>query len=174
MDVRDSKSVAETFAAVHEAFDGRLDIVVANAGITMHGDALEMSEAQYKDVMGTNLDGAWWTAVEAGKIFKEQADVESGGGGGGGGKNCGNLIFTGSVSAELVNVPQRQAAYNTSKAGMVHLARCLAVEWAEWGGRVNCVSPGFIETDSECSVPLPAFHMYEDWLGACSCFYEAR
>ena len=148
MDVRDSKSVAEAFAAAHKAFDARLDIVVVNAGITIHEDALKMSDAQYKDVMGTNMDGAWWTAVEAGRIFKGQAEA-GGAGEGGGGKSCGNLIFTGSVSAELVNVPQRQAAYNASKAGMVHLARCLAVEWAEWGGRVNCVSPGFIETDSE-------------------------
>lgn len=52
------------------------------------------------------------------------------------------------MSAELVNVPQKQAAYNASKAGVVQLARCLSVEWVGWC-RVNCVSPGFIATDSE-------------------------
>ena len=139
MDVRDSKSVAECFQLVKSDF-GIIDIVVANAGITHHVDALEMKDTEYRNVMGTNLDGAWWTAVEAGRMFKEQA---------GGGKSKGNLIFTASVSAQLVNLPQRQAAYNASKAGMVHLAKCLAVEWAGWGGRVNCVSPGFIETDSK-------------------------
>lgn len=143
-DVRSRTSVASTFEEAKKEF-GHLDIVVANAGITIHEDALGMSESQYRDVMGTNLDGAWWTAVEAGRVFKSQ--VEAGG-------RAGVLIFTGSVSAELVNLPQRQAAYNASKAGMVHLARCLAVEWAEWGGRVNSVSPGFIETDSEFFRPF--------------------
>ena len=58
------------------------------------------------------------------------------------------MIFTASVSALLVNVPQRQAAYNASKAAVVHLAKCLAVEWVDFA-RVNCISPGFIETDSK-------------------------
>lgn len=48
--------------------------------------------------------------------------------------------FTASVSAILVNVPQKQAAYNASKAAQVHLAKSLAVEWADFT-RVNCISP---------------------------------
>lgn len=48
--------------------------------------------------------------------------------------------FTASVSAILVNVPQKQAAYNASKAAQVHLAKSLAVEWADFA-RVNCISP---------------------------------
>ena len=62
-------------------------------------------------------------------------------------KGSGNAIFTASVSAQLVNLPQKQAAYNTSKAAVVQLAKCLAVEWADFA-RVNIVSPGFIATDS--------------------------
>jgi sorbose reductase len=58
------------------------------------------------------------------------------------------MIFTASVSALLVNVPQTQCAYNASKAAVVHLAKSLAVEWTEFA-RVNCISPGFIETESE-------------------------
>jgi len=56
------------------------------------------------------------------------------------------MIFTASVSAILVNIPQKQAAYNASKAALVHLAKSLAVEWTEFA-RVNCISPGFVETD---------------------------
>lgn len=48
--------------------------------------------------------------------------------------------FTASASAILVNVPQKQAAYNASKAAQVHLAKSLAVEWADFA-RVNCISP---------------------------------
>ena len=111
---------------------GSLDIVVANAGIASHYPAEEYTESQWRKIMDVNLDGAFWTAQSAGNIFKAQGQ--------------GNLIFTASVSALLVNVPQKQAAYNASKAAVVHLAKCLSVEWVEFA-RVNCVSPGFIDTD---------------------------
>lgn len=111
---------------------GTLDIVVANAGIASHYPAEDYTEEQWRQIMAVNLDGAFWTAQAAGNIFKKQGH--------------GNLIFTASVSAILVNVPQKQAAYNASKAGVVQLARCLSVEWVEFA-RVNCISPGFIATD---------------------------
>ena len=79
-----------------------------------------------------NLDGAFYTAQAAARIFKKQG--------------YGNVIFTASVSATLVNVPQKQAAYNASKAGVVQMAKCLSVEWVDFC-RVNCISPGFIATD---------------------------
>ena len=82
--------------------------------------------------MAVDLDGAFSTAQASGVLFKKQGH--------------GNVIFTASVSATLVNVPQKQAAYNASKAGVVQLARCLSVEWVDFA-RVNCISPGFIETD---------------------------
>ena len=76
----------------------------------------------------------FWTAQAAGKVFKDQG--------------YGNLIVTASVSAVLVNVPQRQVVYNASKAAAVHMAKSLAVEWADFA-RVNAISPGFIATDSK-------------------------
>lgn len=87
-------------------------------------------------MMAVNLDGAMYTAQAAGQIFKAQ------------GPGPHSLIFTASVSAILVNVPQKQAPYNASKAAVVHLAKSLAVEWTDFA-RVNCISPGFISTDSE-------------------------
>lgn len=111
---------------------GSLHVVVANAGIASHHPAEDYTEDQWRQVMNVNLDGAFWTAQAAGNIFKKQG--------------YGNLIFTASVSAILVNVPQKQAAYNASKAGVVQLARCLSVEWVDFA-RVNCISPGFIATD---------------------------
>lgn len=111
---------------------GRLDCVVANAGIASHFAAEDYTVDEWRNIMAVNLDGAFYTAQAAGRIFKQQG--------------FGNLIFTASVSAILVNVPQKQAAYNASKAGLVQLARCLAVEWVDFA-RVNCISPGFIATD---------------------------
>lgn len=109
-----------------------IDIVVANAGVCASVPALEYTEAQWAANNGVNLDGVMWTAQAAGRIFQRQGK--------------GSLIITASVSATLVNVPQRQAAYNASKAAAVHLGKCLAVEWADFA-RVNCISPGFIMTE---------------------------
>ena len=114
--------------------NGRLDVVVANAGVCANIPSLEYTKETWRKNNSVNLDGVMWTAQAAGRIFKEQGK--------------GSLIITASVSATLVNVPQTQAAYNSSKAAAVHLGKSLAVEWADFA-RVNCISPGFIMTESE-------------------------
>lgn len=134
-DVKDKDTIAQTINEVAKDF-GKLDICVANAGVASHYDSLEYTAEQWHEIMKVNLDGAMWTAQAAGRIFKQQ------------GPGAGSMIFTASVSGLLVNVPQKQSAYNASKAAVIHLAKSLAVEWTEFA-RVNCISPGFIETDSK-------------------------
>jgi len=58
----------------------------------------------------------------------------------------GKIINTASMSGHIVNWPQRQCAYNASKAAVIHLTRSLAVEWAEYGICVNSISPGYTRT----------------------------
>ena len=58
----------------------------------------------------------------------------------------GSMIFIASMSGVIVNVPQEQCAYNASKAAVIHLAKSLAVEWAQHGIRVNAISPGYMDT----------------------------
>lgn len=128
--------------AAREVGGGRLDICVANAGIVGHVPALEYGEEAWRRMLDVNFHGAFWTAQAAARIFERQKRE----GGAGGGR--ASIIFTSSVSGILVNVPQKQAAYNASKAAVTHLAKSLAVEWVDFA-RVNCVSPGFISTDSE-------------------------
>lgn len=111
-----------------------LELKPGRRGIATHIPALDYKPSEFAEIMKVNLDGAFYTAQAAGKIFEKQGG--------------GNLIFTASVSAILVNVPQKQMAYNASKAAVVQMARCLAVEWVDFA-RVNCISPGFIATDSE-------------------------
>lgn len=94
-DVRDPKAIAATINKIAEDF-GRLDIMVANAGITTHIAALDQTPESFSEVMKVNLDGAFYTAQAAARIFKTQGR--------------GNVIFTASVSALLVNLPQKQAA----------------------------------------------------------------
>ncbi|KAL2687963.1 hypothetical protein Neosp_005533 [[Neocosmospora] mangrovei] len=133
-DVRSRASIAATVDRIVADF-GRLDVMVANSGVCADIPSLMYDEETWRTNNSVNLDGVMWTAQAASKFFKNQGR--------------GNLIITASVSATLVNIAQTQAAYNASKAAAVHLAKSLAVEWVGFA-RVNCVSPGFIETDSEC------------------------
>lgn len=58
----------------------------------------------------------------------------------------GRIIFISSISGHRVNFPQPQAAYNTSKAALLHLKNSLAAEWTRYGIRVNTISPGYMDT----------------------------
>ncbi|KAL2833942.1 hypothetical protein BJY01DRAFT_239345 [Aspergillus pseudoustus] len=129
--VTDKTEIESAIQNIKDDF-GKLDIIVVNSGVTETVPAEDYTLEQWRKIMDVNLDGAFWSAQAAAKIFKEQGK--------------GNVIFTASVSATLVNVPQRQAAYNASKAAVVQLAKCLSVEWVDFC-RVNCISPGFIATD---------------------------
>ena len=143
------KSKADVEATVNRVTEelggGTIDICVANAGIAAHIPALEYSEEDWRTMMDVNFHGAFWTAQAAARIFERQWKA--------GGSGRASIIFTASVSAILVNIPQRQAAYNASKAAVVHLAKSLAVEWVDFA-RVNCISPGFISTDSKSQDPF--------------------
>ncbi|KAJ5156842.1 hypothetical protein N7492_009645 [Penicillium capsulatum] len=130
-DVTSQSAVEAVVQRVVQDF-GRLDIMVANSGITSCVAAEDYTPDQWSEIIKVNLDGAFYSAQAAAHVFKAQGH--------------GNVIFTASVSATLVNVPQKQAAYNASKAGVVQLAKCLSVEWVDFC-RVNCISPGFIATD---------------------------
>ncbi|KAJ8096552.1 putative short chain dehydrogenase reductase family [Lipomyces tetrasporus] len=138
-DVASRNTIAATINQIAEEFGhGRLDIVVANAGVCANVPSLEYTEESWQRNNSVNLDGVMWTAQAAGKIFKNQGK--------------GNLIITASASAILVNIPQTQAAYNASKAAAVHLAKCLAVEWMDFA-RVNCISPGYMLTEMLTNQP---------------------
>lgn len=134
-DVTKRSNIADVISNIANGFGGgRLDVVIANAGVCANIPNLEYTEETWSFNNAVNFDGVMWTAQAAGKIFQRQG--------------FGNLIITASVSSVLVNIPQRQAAYNASKAAAAHLGKSLAVEWVDFA-RVNCVSPGFIGTDSE-------------------------
>ncbi|KAK2590341.1 hypothetical protein QQS21_011984 [Conoideocrella luteorostrata] len=145
-DVTDREKTRQTIETVASNFGhGRLDIVVVNAGVCNNIPALDYAEDEWHYTTRVNYDGAMWTCLAAGHIFKKQGR--------------GNLIVTGSVSATLVNVPQPQSGYNATKAAVVHLAKNLAVEWANFA-RVNIISPGYVLTD----MVTKRSDMFDDWL----------
>ncbi|KAJ5274846.1 hypothetical protein N7505_003391 [Penicillium chrysogenum] len=129
--VSDQKDIEAAIQRIARDF-GKVDILVANSGIATAISAEDYKPEEWQEIMKVNLDGAFYSAQAAARLFKTQG--------------FGNIIFTASVSANLVNIPQKQAAYNASKAGVVQLARCLSVEWVDFC-RVNCISPGFVATE---------------------------
>lgn len=121
-------------AAVDETVNrlGKLDIMVANAGIGIDVNAEDMSEDQWDRLMDVNLKGVFFSAQAAARHMIP--------------RGRGNIIVTSSLSAFVAN-GNPQACYNASKAGVNMLVRCLAYEWARHDIRVNAIAPGFIMTD---------------------------
>jgi NAD(P)-dependent dehydrogenase (short-subunit alcohol dehydrogenase family) len=122
---------------------GRIDILVNNAGVCIHRPALEVTDEEWHHVMGTNVDGVWVPSQVIGGHLAERGG--------------GVIVNIGSMSAEIVNRPQWQPAYNASKAAVHHLTRSLAAEWAPLGIRVNALAPGYMAT-AMSPIDDPRFH----------------
>jgi NAD(P)-dependent dehydrogenase (short-subunit alcohol dehydrogenase family) len=150
LDVTDPRAVESVHAALI-ARHKRIDILVNNAGIAISNRPAEtMDDATWLKVIDVNLNGVFWCCRTFGKAM-----IDRGG---------GNIINVGSMSAEIVNRPQEQAQYNASKAGVHHLTRSLAVEWATRNMRVNAVAPTYIETDLTKKVAVEMPEMVKHWI----------
>lgn len=127
MDVRSRASVE---AATSEAVDrlGGLDTVVCNAGISLRGEAHEISDDEWAEVLATNLTGVFLTAKAA------WPHLERAGG--------GTILATASAAGLWPEADA--AAYSVTKSGVITLIRCLAFSGARIGIRANCVCPGGI------------------------------
>lgn len=111
---------------------GKLDVAVNNVGVRAWAPAEEMPLDEWERVLHTNLTGTFLCAQAEARVMLP--------------RGYGKIINTASISARIVNHPQDQAGYNVSKAGIVHLTRTLAAEWAARGVRVNSISPGYTRT----------------------------
>ncbi|HEY5223385.1 MAG TPA: glucose 1-dehydrogenase [Microbacteriaceae bacterium] len=136
--------IEQILAKATDAF-GRVDVLVNNAGACIHKPALEVTGDEWQQIIDVNL-----TAVfVASQVFGRHM-IDAGG---------GSIVNIGSMSAEIVNRPQWQPAYNASKAAVHHLTKSLAAEWAPLGVRVNALAPGYMHTDMS-PIHEPQFQRY--------------
>ncbi len=147
VDVTDPQAVAAAITQSVASF-GRLDIVVANAGIASQAPFADMTDATYHSLLAVNLHGAVYTLREAARHMVARANA---------GDRGGSLIICGSGSI-FQGVPT-MAHYAIAKGGLNALAKSLAAELGPHGIRCNVIAPGFIHTEMTLADPQIAAHI---------------
>lgn len=136
-DVTDATQTGSMLDEILTRF-GRLDVLVNNAGIHIKKPALEMTDAEYAQVIATNQAAVF-------SLSRDCADIML--------RNGGGVILMVSSMASQYGIPN-VAAYTAAKSAVEGMTRAFSVEWAGQGVRVNCIAPGFIRT----RMSAKAFH----------------
>lgn len=129
LDVRDAGSIESAVQTIVDTF-GRVDILVNNAGLGFNHDAVDVTEADWDEMMAVNLKGLFFVSQAVGRRMIEQ--------------RYGRIINM-SSQAGSVGI-RRHAVYCASKGGVNLLTKVLALEWAPHGITVNAIAPTFIRT----------------------------
>jgi len=137
-DVADAAQVAKAMEQVASRF-GRLDALVNNAGVAVFAPLLETSDADWNRILAVNLSGPFICTKAAVPLLRD----------------AGNAAVVNITSISAVRASTLRSAYGTSKAGLAHLTKQLAVELASLGIRVNGVAPGPVDTAMAKAVHTP-------------------
>jgi NAD(P)-dependent dehydrogenase (short-subunit alcohol dehydrogenase family) len=132
LDVAQSSEVRRAAEGI-VARQGKVDVLVNNAGICLTKDALETDDDLWRRQLAVNLDGVFFCCREFGRHMVAQ--------------RSGSIVNVSSIAGVIDVRPQNHVGYDTSKAAVVQIARALASEWAPYGVRVNAIAPGYVATD---------------------------
>jgi NAD(P)-dependent dehydrogenase (short-subunit alcohol dehydrogenase family) len=130
-DVTDRDSILQALGDI-EAQLGPVDILVNNAGLHSGGAAMDLKPEDWDATMDTNLKGAWLFTQLAGRRWME-------------GRRPGVVVNIASILG--IGVGRGVMPYGVSKAGLIHMTKTLAREWARYDIRVNAIAPGYIPTE---------------------------
>jgi NAD(P)-dependent dehydrogenase (short-subunit alcohol dehydrogenase family) len=131
-DVTSEEGVTKVVDQIVEQ-SGRIDGMIANAGMTKHQPALDFDRPQLEKLFNLNVYGAYFCANAAAKKFIELGIK-------------GSIVFTASMTSYRPNRAAPSAPYGGTKAAVRNMAHTLAMEWSKHGIRVNSISPGFVRT----------------------------
>lgn len=132
LDLRSQSSIEQAMAQVIKGV-GNLDVLINNAGVTLRKAALDVTPEEWDAVIRTNLTGTFFISQQMGRHL-----VASG--------RPGCVISIASTHG-VVGMALR-STYGISKAAIMHMTKMLAIEWAEYGIRVNAIAPGRVESGS--------------------------
>lgn len=133
VDVRDGNAINAAVDRVCETY-GVPDVLINSAGIADSNiKAEEYDSNMFRRLIDINLTGTFLMSQAIGKKM-----IAAG--------KPGSIILVASMSGTVVNYPQEQSCYNASKAGVVQFGKSIAAEWAKYNIRVNCISPGYMDT----------------------------
>ncbi|KAK7179479.1 hypothetical protein DPSP01_012510 [Paraphaeosphaeria sporulosa] len=151
-DVTSEESVNKAVDQV-VAQSGRIDGMVANAGMTKHQPALNFDRPQLEQLFNLNVFGAYFCAKAAANKFIELGIK-------------GSIVFTASMTSYRPNRAGPSAPYGGTKAAVRNMAHTLAMEWAKHGIRVNSISPGFVMTQMTSKIrEAPDFNLKMQYYG---------
>ena len=146
VDVTSQESIRAAVEEIYALGDGPVDLVNSAGIVEDDVAAVDMPIEQFDKVYAVNIRGVFLTCQAFGRELLA--------------RNGGAIVNIASMSGNhIVNFPQKQSAYNSSKAAVTALTKSLAVEWGPHGVRVNALSPGYVDT------PLNALkqHMHDIW-----------
>jgi NAD(P)-dependent dehydrogenase (short-subunit alcohol dehydrogenase family) len=135
LDVRSLPGIRKAMAQVVSAF-GQVDALVNNAGVPLTRPAVDVTEAEWDEALDVNLKGTFFLSQEMGRHLIA-------------GQRAGCIVSIASTHG-VIGIADR-IAYGVSKAGIIHMTRMLAIEWAAHRIRVNAVAPGTVETPSRAA-----------------------
>lgn len=148
LDVSNSNEV-NLIAQQIEIEIGQVRGLVVNAGIALPATAINHSDEAWRRTMSVNLDGAFYCARAFGRRMRGRG---------------GSIVTVSSIAGHKAVRPETHVAYGTSKAALAHMTALLGVEWAPDDVRVNCVAPGYTDTEILTKLRKASPDTFEIWM----------